>query len=205
MTITVREFIDYCKTNVPRPNVIFEIGAREGNDSALLKAQYPDAEVYAFEAYNEEYDLHKNNRNLDNIHYHNIAIWSEDTRKTFYKKGTNVNYGSISSFRDRGESYGLDTEEYETISVSSFCASSKIDKIDIVKIDAEGCSYEVLLGFGDLLDTVKVLHIETEQEEHFKGQHLEKEVFELLESRGFSLHKHSRCCYTQHDSIWTKL
>ena len=202
MTITIEDFIEYCEANIKEADTIFEIGAREANDSLLLKEAYPDATIHAFEACDSEYNKHKDDHALSSINYHNIAIWSENTTLLFHEKGIGM---GISSFRDRGQQYGQAAYEKSAISIESFCKDNDIASIDIVKIDVEGCAYEVLQGFGDVLDTVKVLHIETEQTELFSGQHLEEEVFEFLRQKGFTLQKHSFCCITQYDSIWTKL
>ena len=48
MTIAIEEFIEYCEANIKEADIIFEIGAREANDSLLLKEVYPDATIHAF-------------------------------------------------------------------------------------------------------------------------------------------------------------
>jgi len=204
MTIAIKEFMKYCADNIEEASTILEVGARDASDSLLLKEIYPDATVYAFEAYGEEYERYKDDKSLSTINYYNIGIWSENTTLTFHEKGVGHNTRGISSFRDRGQSYGTHTTQKDVISIESFCKDNGVSSLDIVKIDVEGCTYEVLVGFGDILDTVKVLHLETEQAEHFSGQHLEEEVFEFLIHKGFVLEKHSHCCLAQYDSIWRR-
>ena len=79
--------------------------------------------------------------------------------------------------------------------------------LEIIKIDAEGCTLEVLRGMGSLLDTVSVMHLETESREYFKGQHLHGDVVDFIEHRGFRLIKmtHNMGLNTQHDSVWIKM
>ena len=106
MTISIQEFVEYCKNNISDVSTIFEIGARDASDSLLLKEIYPDAAVYAFEAYDEEYELYKNDKALSEINYYNVGIWSENTTLLFHEKGMGPSVRGISSFRDRGQNYG---------------------------------------------------------------------------------------------------
>ena len=52
MTIFLEKFIEHCDSYLTTPpKVIFEIGAREGEDSVRMKGIYPSAKVFAFEAH----------------------------------------------------------------------------------------------------------------------------------------------------------
>ena len=200
MTISIEEVIDKCKEMGVEPKTIFEIGAHTALDSCKMKKSFPLSEVYAFEAHPECYSAAKDAALKEGIKYYNMGMWNEETEILFYDKGT-ANPG-ISSFRDRGTEYEGTTFKLKTTTVENFCLLNKVDFIDVVKLDVEGCSYEVLGGFGDLLRTVKIIHVETEQTQHFTGQYTEEKVFELLEKAGFKKIKHSHCCLTQYDSMW---
>ena len=75
-----------------------------------------------------------------------------------------------------------------------------------MKIDVEGATHDVFEGMGDLLDTVKIMHIETENIPFFAGQKkLHEDVCDYLTSKGF------RCLEqrgariengTQFDTVW---
>jgi FkbM family methyltransferase len=202
MTITVSSLIDHYNLNIlESPEVIFEIGAREANDSILLKRTYPMASVFAFEAHPECYRKHREHVLKNHVKYYNLPMWSENKKMIFYDKGIHT---GISSFRDRGIKYGTSIIELEATTAYDFCVENKIDKIDILKLDVEGCTYEVLHGFGELLSSIKMMHIETEREQHFKDQHTEQEVFLILEKHGFKMLQHSWCCLKQYDSVWIK-
>lgn len=43
---------------------------------------------------------------------------------------------------------------------------------NVVKIDIEGCSLEVLTSFGEYISGVDIFHIESEKIQYFKDQHL---------------------------------
>ena len=57
--------------------------------------------------------------------------------------------------------------------------------IDMVKIDVEGKSYEVLDGFGKYLKQVKILHVECETKDCYGGQKTEKDIVEFMDKAGF--------------------
>ncbi len=65
--------------------------------------------------------------------------------------------------------------------------------IDVMKIDCEGYSWEVLHGMGDKIYNVKVFHIETEHPEFsswsHKGHKNNEQVMAFMESKGFLLYK----------------
>jgi FkbM family methyltransferase len=59
--------------------------------------------------------------------------------------------------------------------------------IDIMKIDAEGYTYEILEGLGDRLKDVMVLHLETEQGDgtHPVTNKTSRQVFNFMRDNGF--------------------
>jgi FkbM family methyltransferase len=58
---------------------------------------------------------------------------------------------------------------------------------DILKVDLEGYSYEFLQGLGKYLQSVKVLHLETETFERHQGHKDSKAVAEFMKANGFRL------------------
>ena len=59
--------------------------------------------------------------------------------------------------------------------------------IDVVKIDTEGFSWQVLQGFGDRLKDVKILHVETEKDIIHDKHILCEEVTTFMKKQGFIL------------------
>ena len=201
MTISIDTLIEtYNSRFSEKPKIIFEIGAREAADSIKLKKTFPLSSVYAFEAHPVCYQKHKDNVLAHGIKYYNFGMWSSEKELIFYDKGSDT---GISSFRNRGDQYGLNKFSITTKTPYDFCESNNIDQIDILKLDVEGCSYEILMGFGEYLEKINLMHIETEQQQHFSGQYLESEVFSLLE-KDFEIISHSHCCLSQYDSIWIR-
>lgn len=71
--------------------------------------------------------------------------------------------------------------------MDSLIESRKLPIPDIIKVDLEGYSYEFLLGLGDYLSRVKLLHLETETFERHEGHKDNKTVAEFMKANGFRL------------------
>ncbi len=93
----------------------------------------------------------------------------------------------------------------KTIRMETWMQDNNVDEIDFLKIDTEGVSYEILEGFGSMIEKVKVIQIETERVRSCKNHKTEKLVFELLEESGFELVDYVlRNPPTQADCLWIK-
>ena len=199
--INMSEFVDLVKSHVSDINIIFEIGSLDANDSLFFKEQFPNADVYAIEGLSENYEKYM--KNLTTITPINMVITDYDGTINYYKKNINGLHG----IRNRGNEYGNTVLEGVTCKrMDTLCGELGITKIDMVKIDVEGATQEILTGFGELLKTIKIMHIETESYQFFEGQILHEEVVSYLTDKGFTMVKLSSVDITnngkQHDSVW---
>jgi FkbM family methyltransferase len=175
---------------------IFDIGSRDGKDAKKLLSFYPNSNVYAFEASPMEYESFREENS--NINWINLAIYDKEEEITLYVKGY---LSGVHSLRNKSDIIGSEIKVL-TKRIDSFCLENNISSIDVVKLDVEGCSYEVLKSFGDLLSNVKTLHVETETIQYFEGQFLEDSVFNLLLKDFIMVEKNFREEVKQSDSIW---
>lgn len=174
---------------------IVEVGSLNGADAIYFKEQFPAARVVAIEGLKENFDLYM--KDLSRIECLNVCIADYNGRTTYHVKNTNGIHGIF----NRGEAYGTASRTVECYRLDSLFTAS----IDMMKIDVEGATYEVLVGMGGLLKQVKVMHIETEDYEFFKGQKFHKDVAELLDTNGFSVVRQSSVRIgpgCQYDSVW---
>lgn len=188
---TLSKYIDrYQKIN------IFEIGSRDGKDARKLSSLYPNSTVYAFEASPLEYQNHIEENS--NINWINLAIYDREEELEFNIKGY---LSGVHSFRNKTNLGGTKIKVLAK-RMDNFCKENNIVSIDIVKLDVEGCSYEVLKSFGEFLPNVMAFHLETERVEYFENQILEDDVFKLLEKDFIMVEKNTRPDVHQSDSIW---
>ena len=192
----IKTHVDFAKIN--KPLKIFDIGSRDGNDARYLAHNFPNAETFAFEAHPEEHRIHAHeNRNINWI---NSAVYKHDGFVTFYPKAIN---SGIHSIRDRGAEFGIGEIQVPCVKMSTFLRNHNIDGCFIVKVDVEGCSLEVLQSFEEYIANVVCFHMESEEQQYFKDQHLQSEVFNFLTANNFEM-----CTYSitngsdQHDSVW---
>ncbi len=116
-----------------------DVGANIGNHSAFL-APYLQ-EVHAFEPNPSAFRLLElNTQNISNIKAHNFGLSKSKVATTLYVDSQNV--GGSSTIKGRGFS----NEEIEILLVPLDSLELYNSKLQIIKIDVEGCEYEVLLG-----------------------------------------------------------
>jgi hypothetical protein len=96
---------------------------------------------------------------------------------------------------------------YKKISVTANTISNFLDEqgligIDLIKIDVEGFTQEVLNGFGDKLQNIKAFQVETEIYESWEGQKVHDEIVEFFESKGFTLVSKYDAWTSQYDCLF---
>ena len=193
----MERFVEIVKEHFTEEQIesIVEVGALDGADAEYFKLCFPNADVVAYEGLRENWE----NNAPSGVEWHNMVISSVDGEVTYYVKITNGIHGIF----DRGSQYGEETRVVPCYRLDTITWSP----IDMMKIDVEGATYEVLIGMGFLLDAVKIMHIETEDVHYFAGQKLHKEVEELLEERGFKCIDIQGARINsgqQYDSVWIK-
>jgi FkbM family methyltransferase len=203
-TINMIEFRDfvYLRTTIEPKNVV-EIGSGHGHDADTLAQVFsvaPEA-VYIFEPHpslNEQINKEYPQYNVYDSAVSNI----EGETVTFNSVDMNSTNRAVSSLLTTDQMKAT----YHPIEVTSRRMDAvldelKLDTVDLLKIDVEGATYEVLEGFGDRLKDVKAMHIECEHVCVWEGQKLYRNVEELLVSHGFVL-VHTKIVWPQSDCIW---
>jgi len=191
-----REYLDHTKINT-----IFEIGSLDAQDSLFFKSEFPDANVYAIEGLTENYDNHM--KHLTTITPLNMVVNNYDGVVDYHKKNINGIHGIL----NRGDFYG-DTvlKDITCKRMDTICSEYDVTSIDMVKIDVEGATQQILESFGDLLGLLKIMHIETESYPFFEGQVLHDDVCGYLTGKGFTMVKISGAIigseHKQYDSVW---
>lgn len=146
-------------------NVIFDVGANTGIYSLVAKSLNPTSKVYAFDPSKNTFDslLYNNSTNKYDICCEQLAISNLDSVSTFYDvPNINQTSASLSSkmLKD-ADYYTGDVIEYQvnTITLSSYIQSKKLQAIDLIKIDIEMHEPEALEGLGKYLDEFKPIII----------------------------------------------
>ena len=158
-------------------NVIFDVGCR--SDSEFINFT---GEVHYFDPVNEFIENLKTQKNLNKTSYFNNFGLGEENKQLFY-------YPRYQSFYDRIISCNKSDESNKVLlnikKGKDYVLENNIKSIDFIKIDTEGYELNVLQGFEDFLENVKIIQFE------YGGTFLDNnkkliDVINYLEQKGFS-------------------
>jgi len=201
-SITMNDYIKLIKKYIDTSTIstIVDAGSMDGSDALLLKQAFSNSVAYAIEGLPNNYNNYiKDNTEIIGIE---CVIASYDGEITYYQKNIN----GIHGIYDRGSSYGTHTLTLPCFKFATIINKYNIPTIDILKIDVEGASYDLLLSLEQNIHDIKIMHIETETYPFFNGQTLHMDVCKLLEHNNFECVdivfveiEHNRF---QSDSVW---
>ena len=180
------------------PKSIVEIGALDASDAVYVWSRFimPPSAVTVFEPVPRHYEKIKNA--FPAITAYPYAVGDKKQKVTLNAIHPSENNQAISSVLPKKHK-----RTYEKIEVQQVRADQYLTECDVVKIDVEGLTFEVLVGFGNLLKDVNVFHLECEHKEVWEGQKLYCDVEKLLVHAGFMCLA-MKFRWPQSDSVWTQ-
>ena len=143
------------------PRVIFDIGSNIGAASIHFALNYPEATVYSFEPASINFSLLRSNASHHkNIKVFQNGIYDEVKTERIWVNAQNPERNSLSDHWAGSASY----EEIQLIRLDEFLSENKIEKIDIFKIDTEGCELKILQTIAKYLSVIDGLYLEYHSE-----------------------------------------
>lgn len=142
--------------------VVFDVGANCGSASIHFARHHPGAQIHAFEPGSEQRAyLERNVAPFPNVEVHPIGLHSQDGEVPLYLGDGNTGLASVTR-----RSVNLDASELVQLrAAGAWAREHGIDRIDVLKVDVEGCEPDVLTSLAHLLPTVKVLYLEYDSRE----------------------------------------
>ncbi len=126
---------------------IFDVGANVGQSAERFIAHFPDAKIFCFEPMGKSAaQLEHNVRAFPNVRCFRAACGARLGEAILYSSGSSL----TSTLVPEAESF----QPVETVPVTTVDATAGklgLDRIDLLKIDAEGFDLEVLKGASTLL------------------------------------------------------
>lgn len=165
--------------------VIFDVGANVGQTAHRFCEGFPRASIYSFEPIESTFEsLVRNTRALNNVSCFKIALGRHKGEAKIYLQ-QNSRWNGLSHNLDQG--FGSETVEIST--VDEFRKINGIERIDLLKTDAEGYDLEVLKGADECLreNRVSFIFCEVGFNRHDPTKVHFCELLEYLDSRGFQL------------------
>jgi len=130
---------------------VFDVGANIGQTTQMIKAQFPEAAVHAFEPVSSTYQtLERNVRPLDGVACHRLAL-SDRVGVAAMTADANSPLNRLVETRSERVPAAGGIEQVETDTIDRFCLERRIERIDLLKVDAEGADLKVLEGAGRML------------------------------------------------------
>ncbi len=186
--------------------IIFDIGACEAEDSIRYSNLFSKSYVYAFEPRPDNYEKAKElikQYKKTNILLEQLALSNKNGVAEFHvsegepkdlKNDDNWNYGNkSSSLLPPSEQMKKHTEwlsfnkniQVNTLRLDNYVAEKKIEEIDFIHMDVQGAELMVLDGAGKFLNNIKLIWLEVEAVELYKGQPLKNDVEEYMQKNNF--------------------
>lgn len=194
-------------------DVVFDVGSRDGDDAEFFREKLGARWVYTIEA-NPKAAAATRAR-YPNFHTIETAV-SDYTGTTSFLQinSPDKNFVGTSSIdvtkaeRERIFDGMTTVIEVPVIRMDELLKRLDLDDvlIDIMKIDVETYTYETLIGLGDSIRDVKMMHLETELQYPREGHRNNLQVAEYMRSCGFWLLEVSyEWGWNIQDQLWINL
>lgn len=186
-------FVDMIRS--VRPDIITDVGSRDGEMAVKCKRALPTAQVYAFEANPENFFQFAEGACREGVVFVPLAVGPE--RKTIElhvpdwasaDREAPLQFRGVGSARGRHDSQNYVTYRTAALPLGDFFPLPQHAQARFAHwIDVEGCTYEVLQGFSEeLIARTAFLKIEVETKPFWEGQKLVGDCLELCEKMGLS-------------------
>jgi len=182
--------------------MIFDIGARDGEESIFFSKIFPNSTVYSFECNPDIISKCEHNiKGFDNINLIKKAVSNSDDPINFYPidceksqtKHRDGNPGASSIFKindySKREKYIQKEIKVQSITLKSFMTQKNIKKINILWMDTQGAELLILEGLEEKINDIDIIHTEVEFIQMYKNQPLFNDIKSFLNKNNFLLIK----------------
>jgi FkbM family methyltransferase len=178
--------------------LVFEIGSRDALDAIFLGYHY-HCPVFAFECNPEAIDIcQKNVEKYPFVTIAPYACWNETKTVPFYpvvesdgSLSNPINIGASSLLVARED--GCDKQhkqgfpiQVQAVRLDDWMKDAGIEVVDLICMDCQGATLQVLEGLGTYLDEVKYIITEVYLKPSFEEEFLYPEINAFLSSHGFT-------------------
>jgi FkbM family methyltransferase len=144
----------------PASPMLFDVGANIGQTIDQFRAAYASPRIIAFEPSPTTFvRLQQSHRHHAGVQLEQLAMGDVDGRAVFYvMQDHSVNDSLLApKFDDRSEEVIVQVR-----TVDDYCASTGIDTVDLLKIDAQGFDLKVIEGASRMLSMRRIRHYSVE-------------------------------------------
>jgi len=213
----IQPFLQYIP-QLTAPYVIFDIGARDCEQSIEFYQQFPQAKIYSFECNPNTLPLCRKNIEpyQDRIQLIEGAVTDYDGTITFYpidqEKTVTTwqdgNPGASSIYKANGT---YEVEQYVQYAIDASChrldtvmTANGIERVDIIWMDLQGAELLALRSLGDRIHQVRYVYTEISHRPIYDGQVLFDELHRFMLENGFELLNRLTLRGWQEDAIYRR-
>ena len=176
------------KTDV---RTVFDVGANQGLWTLESRELFPFAHTHSFEIIPSTFALlKKNTQNLDRITCNPFGLSDREGDAVAYTHPTASELATITSGGSEIHQVEFAKENVQVRTGDSYCSEHAIQKINFLKIDAEGAEGTILTGFSGMLEQQRIEVIQFEYGmANIYSRFLLKDFYSLLAPAGFAIGK----------------
>ena len=176
---------------------VFDVGAHVGKTAAAYRKCFGEATVHCFEPTEATFkELRENTRADARIIAHQMAVSDHPGAVEFHCNQHVSSNSLLKTGRDANRFWGgtlLQTERVTTVeatTLDAFCATGRVDGIDVLKMDIQGAELRALKGGSELIAArkIRLIYMEVIFVPSYEGQAQLHEVLAWLMERGYALH-----------------
>lgn len=176
-------------------SVILEIGSRDCID-ALDLSRFYEADVFAFECNPQAIEICRHNiGGHPHVKLVPLAAWNQTAQLAFFPTipgGALCVIGTSSLFKFDPQGPVRNSQIQGEITVQAvrldeWLEAENISNVDLVCIDAQGATLQILQGLEKRLPQIKYIIAEAEYQRYYLGEALYPEIVEYLKQQGFSV------------------
>lgn len=176
--------------------IVFDVGAFDGDTALVYSRLFPNSTIYAFEPFQESYDLlQANTSHLQNVKCFQMGIGKGSGQASFMSNKYSQSNSLLETDERASNMWGnnISTDKkikVQVTSIDDFVRSESINNINVLKLDVQGAEYDAFLGAHEMLKNKRIDLIYTEilNVPTYKGQKDLHEVIDLLRSYDYHLY-----------------
>lgn len=187
------------------PDVVYDIGAHNGNFTKKIRGMLPNAEIHQFEG-----SPNKKQKVREGPWHHVVLSDKDDAEVVFHHDG------------GTGDTYMPETPKFmksnykqtliKTSRLDTYCKKHSIPLPHMIKIDVQGAELDVLRGCDDILKHCRLIHCEVPAQdiEFNTGSPTQNDVFNFFMDHEFKYkikikdHLRDGKLVIQHDYFFSK-
>ncbi len=192
-------FIRFIKKHIGEPNLIVEVGARDGGETKVFSKMFPASMIYSYECNPETVGLCEEAcKPLPNVIFRPVGASFMNTSLPFHiLEGDN---GSSSVLKHLTEG----SRQREVMVEMVRLRTDLPRQPDVLWLDTQGSEIDVMLGLGTMLSGVNMIHTEVYFKPAYDGQPSYEDIKNFLNTRGFYVHHFTSYTPSFGDAIFTK-